>query len=814
MVIAAANLLASPPARAVSPQWVVNVESRVRTQERPLADLAGSWVSLSDGSQVLAARRHNDYTPSPPLRRISPDGQVSDFGPYYASAFRVLLATAQDGVRDGFFALSSGPEEHAVSQLQFLQNDGRQRWSINLPSNAADGEGPAVAVSPQADGSALVLRKRSLLKVDANGRVKWHFGNGNANHFMLDQAALAVDSLGVSWVGGRGGLRLGADHLKFAAVRRFDSKGNLLSLGLLLCDSCTQSRVHGLAVLPSGEVAVVGRSGANEPGFFAMYEHYGPQRLRVFTAPGGGYDHVVADAANNVYALARDINTVSAIDPTNGSVRWQKSGSDISTLPEGVLIAQAPASGVGALTLTAYAPDGSAQWSRQIEASDGSALGGARYEDGVTRVVAMIERSGPDCGISPSLVTLDAIGMQQSAIRACTIATRRYWQNASSGSETGIAGNLGQRVVRFSVLGEKLTDYTPCPLCPAYDNPIYTDASQAMPDGSTWVTTTYRGTTAPPAPHKLLRLAAGGNVLSETPLPGTGGGMSTRLLADASQAVVLVPQRGSVHWIRVSAGGSLLGAATFSLPGQHDKVDLLNTRLWPDGSTSLVTQRYNVDGCEADPPPPRCYELYNTVLRINADGSENWRAELDQKWLNASIEDDGSHVVLISAWEAGDPVRLRRIDANGTVSAAVAIADSAEGYVGHGIGPVRGRYLFTTPKGYRLVDRDGNLLASSGGSLEYGLVVAYAAPGFIVASGLFNGRLISADDLSELAQFDIDGADLYPPFDTYWEHWSLSDDGSVYMSEQPSPRNGNRPRLARFAVPGSAADDVIFIDRF
>lgn len=819
-VIATANLLTATPAQAVSPQWVVNIENRARTQEEPLTDLAWSWVSLADGSQVLAARRR-DYSPSsPPLRRISPDGQISDFGRpgqlYYAGAFRVLLATAQDGARDGLFMLNSGSEDSTTSQLQRIETDGDRRWSISLPSNAADGEGPAVALAPQADGSALVLRKRSLLKVDANGQVKWHFGNGNANHLMLDQAALAVDSLGVSWVGGGGGLRLGADHLKFAAVRRFDSQGNLLSLGLLLCDSCTQSRVLGLTVLPNGEAAVVGRSGANEPGFFAMFEQYGAQRLRVFTAPGGGYDHIVADAANNVYALARDTNTVSAIDPANGSVRWQKSGSGISALPNGVLITQAPASGTGALTISAYAPDGATQWSRQIEASDGSALGGARYENGTTRVVAMIQRESPDCGISPSLITLDANGVQQSAVRACTVPAQRYWQNVSSDKNAGIAGNLSRRMVRFSALGEKLWDFDTCPLCPTYVDPTYTGASQVMPDGTTWITTVYRGATAPPPdPYKLLRLAADGSVLSETALPGDGGGVhSTRLLADASQVVVLAPRRGGVGWMRVSSSGSLLGAATFSLPGDHDKVDLLNSRLWPDGSTSLVTKRYNVDGCEADPPPARCHELYNTVLRINADGSERWRAELDQRPLNASIEDDGSHVVLISTYYGGDPVQLRRVDASGNVSAAVVIADSTNGEVGHVIGPVRGRYLFNTPGGYRLVDRNGNLLASHTSSEEYGLAVAYGEAGFIVAGGMINGRLISADDLTELARFDIDGPDQFPLYDSYWEYWSLSDDGSVYMSEQPGPSNGFRPRLARFAIPGSPADDVIFIDRF
>ncbi|MCQ4165600.1 hypothetical protein [Tahibacter harae] len=823
-VIALAGLFAVMPAAAVSPQWMVNVENLVRTQEQPLADLGASWTLLADGSQLLAAQsRTAEHHRT--LRRITPDGQISDFGQFtpgghgqlpethYGDAARVLLAAAQTGA----WVLTSSTGETTGSQLQFLEADGRLRWSLPLPSNAADGDGPAVALSAQADGSALVLRKRSVLKVDASGQIKWHFGNGNADHVMLDQAVLAVDSLGVSWVGGGGGLRLGADHLKFAAVRRFDSQGALLSLGLLLCDSCTHSRVLGLALLPNGEAAVVGRSGAGEPGFFAMFGQYGAQRLRVFTAPGGGYDHVVADAANNVYALARDTGTVSAIDPANGSVRWQKSGSDISALPEGVLIAQAPTSGTGALTISAFGADGTTQWTRQIEASDGTALGGARYEDGVTRVVAMVERESADCGFSPGLVTLDAAGVPQSTVRACTVPVRRYWRGISSDPSAGIVGHLDRRMLRFDAYGKKRWDYDTCPFCPGYASSTYTGGSRLMPDGTAWITTRYYGTAGSlPSEHKLLRLAAGGSVLGETPLPLPGEGAlwdRTQVLADADQVVVLVPQRGGVSWSRASSSGSPLAATTLPLPGDHDQVELLNSRLWPDGSVSLVTQRYYLYGCEADPPPEYCYDWRNTVLRINADGSERWRADLDRKWLNASIEDDGSHVVLVSAMEFGESVLLRQIDAKGNVSAAVPIPDSTDGSVGHVIGPVRGRYLFSTHDGFRLVDRNDNLVATRA-SQDFGNAVAYAEPGFIVSSSFYTGRLLSADDLTELARFDTDGPDLYPHYDTYWEHWSLSDDGSVYLSEQPGSRNGYRPRLICFAVPGSPADDVIFIDRF
>jgi hypothetical protein len=161
----------------------------------------------------------------------------------------------------------------------------------------------------------------------------------------------------------------------------------------------------------------------------------------------------------------------------------------------------------------------------------------------------------------------------------------------------------------------------------------------------------------------------------------------------------------------------------------------------------------------------------------------------------------------------GDPVWLRRIDAQGNLSAATLIADSVDGRVGPVIGPVHGRYLFGMNKGFRLVDRDGTVVASND-TMGFGYVVAHAEQGFVVSGLTSVARLISADDLTELVTFDIAGPGVARSFNPDGEHWSLFDDGSLYISEAPHPRNGNRPRLARFAIPGSPADDIIFIDRF
>jgi outer membrane protein assembly factor BamB len=380
-------LTCATSAAAVSPQWTIAVESRVRTQEGPSADLAGSWTSLADGSQLLAAVQRGPNGRAA-LRRIDGHGQIADFAaldpPVNPGEALVLLAAVQDGA----YALTSAtPDAHASTLYRFAA-DGSRQWTLRLPSKAYTGDGPAVKLLVHADGSALVLHRRSMTQVTASGEMVWQAGDGNDGQMMQDLADVLIDRQGVIWVGGRGGRAAGARQ-NDASLRRYSSDGSLLSLHTLPCSPCTNARVMSLAQLSDGKVVAVGRSGTNQPGFFSVRYSDGSERLLALTAPGAGYDRVVADAADNVYALSLDTRTVSAINTADGSVRWHKDGSDITALSNGVLISQSPASGTGTLSLGAFDANGDARWTRQIAANDGSTLGGARQAGGLTRVVAM-----------------------------------------------------------------------------------------------------------------------------------------------------------------------------------------------------------------------------------------------------------------------------------------------------------------------------------------------------------------------------------------------------------------------------------------
>ena len=792
------------------PQWTQTFALRARTVERPADELHGSWLALGGGVHLVATQ------PMPGSSGLRLNGLVADGGAGFSLALpeRGPLVQLAPAAADSAFVLTGRDSEWEPATLRLIDSAGVQRWQQTLPEGGGDGGGRAKQLAAFADGGVLVLQERMLLAVTRSGVLQWRFYNGLDNQYLLKNAGVAFDpGSGTVWLAGSGGLRLAPDGNRVAAVRRFGANGTMLTLHTFLCSSCSESRATAIDILPDGEVVVVGRSGPGEPGFVAFYRADGAVRLRVDTPPGIGYDRLAHDADGAIYAFSRADNRVVAL-ARDGSVLWQRDGADMAALEHGVLISQPFPRRPGALAVDAVGAGGQLLWTRQIEASDGLRVGGARWADGKITLLAQINRDEADCGMSAHLITLDSDGTLLSDRRRCSVAITREVSGTSADAAGGILVRLGSNLMQLSPDARRRWQYPQCPLCADSDSgsPI---GMHLYADGSAWVTPSKWVPAVSGIRRYFRRLGADGSTLSETEMPASGGGVGHRsvLLADADRAIDISAHAVGLRWSRVSAAGVLLESREVSLPGSSDNVQFFNSRLWPDGSVSLLVSRRNSRGCQISPPSPiSCTPSLTTLVRLNANGSERWRVELGQDWPLIGFNDDGSSLAFSNAFEQAP--RSMRIAADGSAGPAQPIGGLAyDGWFAVA-GPARGKYLLATLAMQYLTDDRANVLATRPSSSDACCIpLAAGEYGFLMASDSADAALLSPDDLSLTARFDMDGApDIYLPFDSTF--WHLLDDGSIYTS---ASRTGDYPlggRLSRFAVPGSPAHDQVFIDRF
>lgn len=798
-----------------TPQWSVTFDNRALSNEQAQADLRASWARLADGSTLLASHAGSSVA----LRGLGADGTtrfsraISSPTAYQYTRI-VLLAANADSTGAYVAASTTNPESHTL--LYRTGSSGDFDELLQLPDWAADGAGPAVALRTLPDDSLLVLRRRAITRIASDGQLLWNFGNGEDGYHLLDATDVAVAPDGTVWVTARGGVRFAGSPAPFASVRRFLPDGQQLPQDLLRCTTCTESRATGVTVLADGQAVVVGRSGPGEPGFVAAYAADGTRRLLVDTAPGGGYDRVTHDDAGNVYALSQDTNTISAIDIADGQVRWQRAGSDVTALASGVLISQRFRTGAGQLDVDAVDADGQLLWTRQLEASGGSAVGGAQRVSGGVALQLQIDRNETHCGKGPRIVTLDMAGNVTHTVAGCLTTRSQYVVGMDAQPGVGVLANVQHNAVHLTPLGALRWQFDSCHPC-APDNGINgaTDAIDLLPDGTAWLFKTFHSQDTEVARHELVHLAADGTLRRRIAFPLTQGvSYRAKVIGSAAQAIALIPGAGGLRSVRVTAEGSGIDQQFIEIPGNYDTLMVTDAKQWPNGSLSLVIYARNQLACQVS-PGIFCRPPAYRVLRLNADGSERWRVDAGEGFMFVGFDEDGS--TLIGNTHELGPLMLRHIGANGVPGAWFVAAAGEPMHLSGAAGPVNGRYLAVTDTDHVLIDRGGKVIARRPYTTAWGSALANnSLQGFITSGTHGDAALVSANDLTVQAEFDLDGIE-----GALWDwpanvFWSLFDDGSLYTSARRTGdlSSASRGRVSRFAVPGTPAADLIFIDHF
>lgn len=818
--LAAATLLAAAAAQAhsdvplLTPQWTKTFGLQLRSYEEPLQPLHGSWVRLGDGSYLIGSRDLPNGS-SVRLRALETDGADRHTRRLSAGGQPVQMRLATITADGGAYLLYGADSDSMPSTLERLDATGAPQWQATLPEGGTDGRGRQRQLMTLDDGSAVIVQERMISRVSAGGVPLWSYRNGDGNRYLLRGGGAALGADGYLWLAGAGGAYKDPDGPRVASVRRLDLQGQLLTLHTFLCATCSESAATAIDVLPDGEIVVVGRSGDNEPGFIAFYRSNGAPRLRLDTAPGVGYDRLAHDASGNIYAYSERDERVVALN-RDGSVRWQREGGDMSALADGVLVSQRFPRRAGALIVDAVAADGQLRWSRQIEASDGIRAGGAVVAaDGSIGVLAQINRSDDGCGIAPRVITLDVGGTPLTSVRGCAANTMASIRHSATAPGAGAAVVLQDRLLRLTPDAQPFWQFPACPLCVSSDR--YPLRSHVSDDGSLWLVQTR--TPAPSNVHAqrfVSRLAADGSLLGDAEIPADALSFyGSHLLADAGRAILLSAHPAGLRWTRVTAPMQV-SSQVLALPGRFDTVIVTNARLWPDGSSSVAVSRAFTLACLGSPPSPLCVPPSYTVLRINADGSERWRAELGQDWTFNGFNDDGSTLSLRNRFRepAAEPVRTRRIGSDGSLGPLSDFSAIPAHFGLSGSGPVHGRYLIGSSDALHLLDAHGQVLTSRpNDDFACCTILSQGDHGFLVSSQTYDAALVSDEDLSIRALFDFDG-ESYSVYGSTVPQWQLLADGSIYVTRTYSAHLQRPASLTRFAIPGTAAADRIFLDRF
>ncbi|HSX59719.1 MAG TPA: hypothetical protein VLF18_05930 [Tahibacter sp.] len=379
----------------------------------------------------------------------------------------------------------------------------------------------------------------------------------------------------------------------------------------------------------------------------------------------------------------------------------------------------------------------------------------------------------------------------------------------------GVTVGLLRSSARLTDGGARQWHITAEPVCTVDQTLHRISAVESLPDNESWVLRSCYSSNGADARHVLTRIDDDGASAIQADLHASGAlWQYTRLFARPDGVLALVPHPNGVRWLRMDSNGNVIDDAFTELARTHQRVTFPYVRMWPNGSASIAVWQ-GPNGCNADPPTV-CPRPATTLLRLSADGTERWRVEAGEFYGFVGFDDDGSSLIARSTY--GTELRLRQVSATGVAGPTFIAADGERMHLTGEAGPVRGRYLAVSETEQLLIGRDGRVLARRpDGSTAGGKAYASGTHGFITGAWLSDGALVSADDLSVLAYFDLDGVD-----NTSWDisgdlYWRLLDDGTVYTNVRrtsdvtPPPQ---RARTSRFAVPGTPAADLVFVDRF
>jgi PQQ-like domain len=784
---AALTLVSVCAAAQTRPQWTRALPLEQRTEE----SLPGrrSVALTADGGALVAGRHatgivqlHQLQAGAAPgfTRRISPPGMPG--GPPLG-AQQVLVA--EDSSQSGFYLAASGDGQCSLLRLD---NRGQHQWAMAAPGSDA---GACVDLAVRADGSLIVAREQGLARVSAAGGLLWSQAGGVA-HTAFEGPSVLIDA---------------QQQIVVSAgetLHRYDLDGTVTQTAQLYQpDECCQpTTMLGLDLLPNGDLVAVGRADLPGDAFQTgvLFVFRGTER-RVLSQASSDipYLRAVHDSAGNLY-VQTGAGSVRAFDADSGALRWERPAREIAAANAGVLIVE-PAT-AGDLQVKAYSVAGVERWTRTLPADAQDAAYGLPLATGISRIAVKSARSRPDCGNSAFIAAFDSVGEQVDNLQNCTTPQRSEF-TLDATVESGSLANAAYLVSAIGNDGAPRWQHETCPACTNASATRKAVATQLLADGGAWV---LEATGRPATGLELKRLSPAGTVEAGIDIAVPGGQVARLqlgLLGQSGQAEVLLGSDTTLYWLRVTTLG-VQQTRTFDLSGGAAAATLPLLRRLPDGDLQLAFVRRST-GCGM----LNCSPMHVTLLRLAADGSERWRVDTTTFFMPRLLgNDDGSLLLL-------DINAVQAISAAGIAAAPASLPFQVDAAVG----PAAGRHLVQGRVGgvkrYYLMDASGNATAVDT-PLAVEPLLAAGPQGFLVgASGAgTDAQLLDAALLAPLAQFDIDGQ---PGSDSY--RWLMQADGSLYAqtASQPQPAYYAAEavaRLARFAVPGTAAADRIFISVF
>lgn len=783
----------------VTPQWSRPLSAYQRTDETTLA-----WLPAAGGDTIVAT----DFRGEVVLRRVRPDGSdryMQVLRPYYLAVplyGEMLVAIAEDSAGGDTLVLVSehGSPRAPACNLVRLDADGRRERvsSVRLMSS---NDGACLELTVLPDGSVAVLREHALVRLNADGSLRWHqpltpaVPAGRHRALLLDaQQRLAV---------------AGGDTEP--TVRRFDLDGLLVSTHTLL-QPPLPGTIGSLDLLADGDIVVTGSmdpaGGATQTGFVLRLGASGAVQPLYTAATDVPFTFSTHDTAGLLYVQGGDA-TVRAIAAADGQLRWQRPGRDVAALAAGAVLIQDQPSWFA----TAVSPQNVPLWSTAIAHPADRAQ--VRADDsGSIHVVADVSITTADCGPAPAVISL---AVSDGAIagnrRICRIELPLELRKLSALPQTGVLVQLGSSEVR-SLDGRGAERWRLDAAALGGDevrSRVLTSA--LLPDGGAWLLTVRDS--PPPWRLTLRRIGADGGTLNRwnVPLPPDYLVTEAAILGESNEAVLLIGQPGKLRWVRFSRPGDLREIRDFG-SGMSDAYRYAVS--YPArprrlaGGDIVLAYTWRLANCGFPCPP---VATPTRLMRVGPDGAERWSHEQASWYMPfVGLNSDGSTITAARNGPSA-PGEIQRIDANGAAGPRQVLDVSISAIAG----PAQDRYLLIDNGTHYAMDAAGNL-TPTGVTLDAGELGASNA-GFLIQpyQGNADAVLIDAQTYAVTAYLDVGGDTSLPP-NPYASNWAINDDGSIYAGHQrlsdSVPSSGSRSHVARFAVTGSAAADIVFLDSF
>lgn len=786
-------------AQALStPQW-----SRSLSTDQPTNESTLGWLAAADGETIVAT----GYLGEIVVRRVQRSGsyryvQVLRPGSLPLWLSGAVTVTMAADVASGDTLLLIGEKNASLPEscnLVQLDADGRRKRLSAVPRLSAD-DGACLELAPLPDGSTVVLRERALVRLDSNGNLSWHLPlwpevrAGSGKMLLLDAQQRLVVAGGETE----------------PTVHRFNLDGGLVSTHALL-QPPLPGGIGGLDLLANGDIVVAGQmdpaGNATHTGFVVRLGAGGQAQLLHTASNDVAYAYSTHDDAGLLYLQSGD-GTVHAISAADGQLLWQRDGRSVAALAAGAVLVQAEPG----WRATAVSPQNVSLWSTAIPHAIDRAEVRADDSSGI-RLVADISSATADCGPSPALMALaPSDGNIAGNKRICTIEASASVRRLSTLPQAGALVQFSEEIRALTGSSAERWRFNARALG-GEEARSRVLAATLLPDGGAWVLTAR--TTPPPIQPVLRRLAADGSLLQRwnVPVPSGYAANTAAIVAEANEAALLIGSPGKLRWVRFTRPGDLREIRDYELAATGGGLGFylsfpVQPRRLASGDIVLAYSWLPECGFLC---PPRNTPL--ALMRLGRDGSERWR-RLELGWYApfAGFNSDGS---AIAASQTGtvNLGEIQPIGADGVAAPRQLLGMPISSIVG----PSQDRYLLTSNGTHHALDASGNLTATG---LTLGADALDASDaGFLIVpySGDTDALLIDPQSYAVSARFDFDGnPDLQQSF--YTSHWTLGDDGSVYaVSQRPSetmPQTGVRSYLTRFAVPGSAASDIVFLDAF